>query len=133
MVYEAPFSPSLQAMDLAAPVQEDKHCSPIESDASPSLLWVGFDNGTAIQKAEMRWARWRSCSVEFLTFDELLAWLKQVPSKPEGAQRMLSMIQPFRTEVQNRNKPIGRFCHENKSSDKSLIRLEAALSGSHRG
>ncbi len=95
MGYEAPFSPSLQAMDLAAPVQEDKHCSPIESDASPSLLWVGFDNGTAIQKAEMRWARWRSCSVEFLTFDELLAWLKQVPSKPEGAQRMLSMIQPF--------------------------------------
>jgi len=27
---------------------------------------------------------------------------------------------------------IGRFCHKNKSSDKSLIRLEAALSGSHR-
>jgi len=28
---------------------------------------------------------------------------------------------------------LGRFCHENKSSEKSLIGLEATVSGSHRG
>lgn len=67
-------------MDLAALVQDDKYRSPIESDASPSLLWVDFDNGTAIQKAEMRR---RSCFSRVLTFDEMLAWLKQLSSKPE--------------------------------------------------
>lgn len=55
MVEKVPFSPSLQAMHLAALVQDDTYRSPIESGASPSLLWVGFDNGTAIQRAEMRW------------------------------------------------------------------------------